>query len=386
MTFEEIQAPILSHTDERPYQQMSLIDLAERIDRFGDPIALHELHSFRTLFQLRGEEPMLMVSFITRVCEKSWVFRLCGYDRSAADVARDLTQDKFFQLSQEKGSKQSGPDYPGPDCRHYYRGFLAVVRKWQASQSQVGTLRDEIVAARILQRMVVRHIRLSCLEARRNANPTRSRYTWPVNGGSIAVFMPTAMRGCRRRTWLEENVDDPNPSRPDERNRIQAIINDRLGDIRHVPFDDDDGVSFRQPPRTGLVSSIEHDISVNGLAKVVADEKADNIHKQRPAIRSLGRSNLKRMILRVFEDLSSGSYEEKALAEGFGLSRATVSRFAGIRWDMSRRIPDLWVNLSQTLANHASFIEAAQDANVWQEVQKVLGHHREIPARRTHDA
>jgi len=226
---------------------------------------------------------------------------------------------------------------------------------------------------------------LSCLEARRNANPTKSRYTWLVNGGSITVFMPTAMPGCRRRTWLEENVDDPNPFHSGERNRIQAIVNERLGDIRHVPFDDDDEVSFRQPPRTGSVSSLEHDISVNGLARVVADEKADNIDKQRPAIQYLGRSNLKRLILRIFEDLSSESFEEKALAAAFCLSRATVSRFAGSRWKKSRRIPDLWMNLAQTVSAHTAFIEVAQDAGVWQQIRQVLGNHRQAREGRTHD-
>ena len=285
---EEIQTPVPSGMDNRPYRYMSLIDLADRIVRFRDRIALEELHSHRRLFQIRGEDPMLMMPFIVRVCDMPWVFRQCGYDCVAADKVPGWTADRFLQLSPEDGSKRSRTRHPGPDCRHYFRGFLAVVRKWQESQDQVGPLREEIVAARILQRMVVRHIRLSCLEARRNADPTRSRYTWMVNGGSVPVFMPTALPGCRRRAWLEDNVDAPDPSRPGERNRIQAIINERLGDIRHVPFDDNDGVSCRQPPRTGLVSSIEHEISVNGLAKVVADEKVDNILTLRPAIRSLG--------------------------------------------------------------------------------------------------
>jgi len=123
---------------------------------------------------------------------------------------------------------------------------------------------------------------------------------------------------------------------------------------------------------------IEEQISVNGLADTVADEKAENIEQQRPTIRRLGEGKLKQLIQSVFTDLADGSYEEKQIAASFGLSRATFSRFAGSRWHhhckdpIVTSVPDLWRNTAQTLAGHSDFVIAAQKAGVWKRVSGIL--------------
>ena len=96
------------------------------------------------------------------------------------------------------------------------------------------------------------------------------------------------------------------------------------------------------------------------------------------AIRALGKSRLKQLILRIFDELNEEAYEEKRLADAFGLSRATFSRFAGSRWKShsSGQIPDLWANTAQTLAGHGRFVEAAEEAGVWDEVQKIVTGNR----------
>jgi hypothetical protein len=115
-------------------------------------------------------------------------------------------------------------------------------------------------------------------------------------------------------------------------------------------------------------------ITVEGLARAVADEKVNNIDHQRPKIQELGPKRLKRLILRAFQDLHDGCYQEKRLAERFRRSRPTVSRFAGSRWRTRPDAPppDLWVNVAEVLAANDDFVEAAKAVGVWPRVQDVL--------------
>ena len=83
------------------------------------------------------------------------------------------------------------------------------------------------------------------------------------------------------------------------------------------------------------------------------------------------------MIRRIFLDLSDDRYNEAELARRFGLSKATVSRFAGSRWlersrDGDVAVPDLWANTAHVLARYGPFVEAAEQAGVWKRVRAIL--------------
>ena len=58
----------------------------------------------------------------------------------------------------------------------------------------------------------------------------------------------------------------------------------------------------------------------------------------------------------------------------FKISRSTLSRFAGSRWNIStsERCPDLWSNLARVLANNKYFTKAAKDYGIWDKVQKTI--------------
>jgi hypothetical protein len=82
---------------------------------------------------------------------------------------------------------------------------------------------------------------------------------------------------------------------------------------------------------------------------------------------------LKRLILRIFKDLSGGKYEDKKVARRFGLSKATFSRFAGSRWLTTQSaVPDLWRNTAEVLSTHPIFKEVAINTGFWEQVQSAL--------------
>ena len=371
------------------YPGLSPIGLLERVIESNDRMALREIHDHRLLFQFKDGQFMLLASFVSNLRTSSWAIRLVGHNDVLLERAYDLTIDKFLRFPQNNGDA-SKVKSRGPDCRIYFRRILKTAMKWIEKNPTAHPFETEIAVARIFQKSVNLAFRFSCLEARREVNPARNRYAWSLPGGVIYVWMPTSL--SNRKAWLKANVDDPDPARPDERYRVQAIIDANLGVPRHVPLEDDGHQpTMRGCQDTHFQSMLDEQVSVHGLARVVADEKAQDIHKQRWAIRALGKTALRRLILDIFEDLCGDEYEEKRLAETFGISRPTFSRFAGSRWQTTpnARPPDLWVNVAQTLAGHRVFIEAAEQAGVWSLVKRFLQNlqnHLKLHTRRHNDA
>ena len=82
---------------------------------------------------------------------------------------------------------------------------------------------------------------------------------------------------------------------------------------------------------------------------------------------------LKRLVLRIFEELCHGEYNDGKVAKDFGLSKATFSRFAGSRWTKSGSVtPDLWVNTAQVLSAHKDFKKVAVESGVLGKVEATL--------------
>jgi hypothetical protein len=221
-----------------------------------------------------------------------------------------------------------------------------------------------------MQGLVRRHFYRSLLEAERQANPFRSRYNWRVRGRTICVWLPVSLVGRERREWLEKNIDNPNPFREGERERVQAIVYSKLVRERSVDYTEDTDNSSEEKNLNGDDSG---EIFTTSLAEVIAKEKARNIQLQRRSIKALGEERLRQLILRIFENLNCGEYEDGKVARDFGIAKATFSRFAGSRWfQKASAIPDLWRNTAEVLSENPIFEEVAKSAGVWEEVQNTL--------------
>ncbi len=365
-------------------RRLALVPLICRIVATGNRAAMWEFQQHRTPFQTADGSQMSLATFLDRLRQTSSAWRNCGRDSVALDRAYDLTVSKFL----ERPRARAGHRRQGPDSRYYYQGFLDVFDKWRSDHPSAGTLEEEAAAAVLLQRYVLHQFRKSCEEVRRRANPALSRYTWRLPGGRIVVRMPVSIARRERRRWLEDNIDNPDPRRPGERERVQAIIDARLGIPRHVRVDGNG--DSHSASRTGESPRSPFDvvITAEGLAKAVAEEKTANLDHQRPAIKELGRAKLGRFILQAFQDLHDGRYQEKRLAKRFGLSRPTVSRFAGSRWRARPETPppDLWANVAQVLAANDDLVEAAKATGAWPRVQETILQAAQSRNGRSHHA
>jgi len=359
--------------------------LIDRVASSLDIEALTELHQHRHVFRRAGRQPLRLVEFVASLAESART----KWPVSALDRATDLTVDKFSALPLADATTAGGAVAEpglgsarrGIDCRRYWAPVADFARARIAERGSVSALEEESVTSRALQGQVVRQFRLSLLEGVRGGS--LSRYQWRVDGrGVIRVLLPRSLPGRARRGWLESAVPDANPQNPGEEFRIQQIIDHHFADAGQVPLDAvpeeavmDDRAWFEgghgdaMPDRPSL--------AVGRLAEVVADEKAATIHRQRPAIRSLGRDRLRQLVLRIFDRLADEEYVESEIAAEMGLSKPTFSRFGGHRWRSATAgrgaavIPDLWRNTAGILSGNAEFVDACVRAGVWQRVREI---------------
>jgi len=352
--------------------------LAQQVVLNSDREALLELLQ-RPAFMWADSRRVNLVDFVYAL---SASFRKTQYEELLYR-AHALTVDKFSAMPDTHrgpGNPRASDDRPanrvGTDCRHYYRAWLGLFGERLAPNA--AELRQEALAGLTLQTFVVRQFHRSLQEARRNANPCVHRYVWRVNGTAATFIMPRAMSGREKRVWLEENVGSLFPRDLEERYHVQELIDAQLNAHAATVFHEGCKASHRKAPSGTRAWSVEHEVSVKGLAQTLADEKADKLDTLRPSIRALGRKKLKGLILAVVEGLSRGSYHEGELARQFGMTASSFSRFCGSKWAERKAastvhtVPTLWANLTGLLARHERFVLAAQDAGVWESVQTVI--------------
>ena len=331
----------------RPYAEAPLLTVLERIAHAGDREAMDELHSHRWPCRIRGRR-LRILEYLQHLAEQREAQECCGHDAVALDQALDLAVDKFHNLP--------GSEDHGTNARYYIGACVELARR-QCDHS--GPLERERIAEAALQSMVARHFFLSCREARRRHRGWVSRYAWHVGGQTLWLWLPTDIAGSQRRQWLERHIPDVEPNRCGERHRVQEQI-DRLCTHRQIhSLNDSDPLADGQ---NGLPWSLEYGLSVHGLSETVAQEKAATLEHQRRSIRELGSDRLAEMIRAIFEALADGQYRPADIARQFGLTRPTLSRFAGSTWMRSRdgRIPDLWANTAHVLSQHKPFREAVE--------------------------
>jgi hypothetical protein len=362
------------------YRRLSLVALIKKIVEESDPLALKEFHDNRPIFRFRyGEKRDLrFVEFLRALCtgvenEESWG----RHDYTFTELIYDLTMDKFCNLPKPSSSfTKNHIDNNQPrsrqrsDCRKPFKAFLKRISKDFKISPPASQLEAETRAAARMQGLVKHHFQYSQIEARRQKNLLWSRYNWNIDGDIIVVYLPRNISGRKRGEWLAKNIKDADPKRPNEKERIQRIIDQKL------VFQAVDGLieDLADPDteQNQLWPKNEEQFGIS-LAIVVADEKARNIHEQRRSIRNLGEEKLKHLILRIFEDIKYDDYQDKEIAIDFGLSKATFSRFAGSDWAKTKStIPDLWLNTAKVLTQHDGFKQIALKAGYLKEVETTL--------------
>ncbi|MBC8469727.1 MAG: hypothetical protein ISS77_02535 [Phycisphaerae bacterium] len=351
------------------YNQLSLIELTSRIAQSGDKKALTELHQNRDLFRFKDSRALVIVDFLVKLKNQPQSRRWCNNNQIILEKAFDLTLSKFLNIPDKNSNSSDKPETNGPDCRYYYKAYNGRVLSDIQSKNLSDELEIEFMAAKLLQNLVFRHFYLSCLECRRVEQKFIRRICYQYNSQNLYLWIPCAMTSKMFKKWFNQNITNGCGQQD-----IQELIDSSLFSGKLITLQSLDSIAKQNIEADVFPALIKEQITTDGLARTVADEKADNIDYQRPAIKSLGRAILKKLILRIFTSLAESTNDYQSILSDFGLSKATFSRFAGTRWTNNNgsqkqvSIPDLWKNTAQILAHHPDFTEAVKKAGLWKNV------------------
>lgn len=311
--------------------------------------SLTELLAQRSVFTIGDERHLLFVEFVRRLADDA---RRRGWGRYADSAATAVT-DRFSRIPS---------DSRGVDCRKTYRIALDLLGSTTADELQA-----ESDLSRVLTALARKCFERALREARRSDD--RTRFVWQVQGAQLRLLMPRTLAGDERPQWLQRNIPDVVATRAGERERVQAIIDARLG-VSMASVDDE---RVGQIAASAVHASHALDkIESSTLGECVAEEKAAAVAELRPSIRKLGPRMVRSLVVEIFQRIDAGDYHESEIAAKFGIDAASFSRFAGGRWKASGRVPDLWRNLAKLLASHERFRHLCEDAGVWRRVQGIV--------------
>ena len=377
MKTETIPSPSIDHKSQIDYGKLTVLQLADRISNSGDAKALRELHNNRRFYYREDRRSYRLAEYIATLKSSKIARQWCGRAPLALEEAYDRTIDKFNNLPARAGDNKQ-KECQGPDCQLYFSAYLAFTTAHLEEKPPANALEAELISLEMLRRMIDRQFYLSCLDARRKEYGFAARrYRWRFDSGDLYIWLPFEVHHCQ--SWLQANVGEVDPLRRGEKNRVQVIVDRLLARRKLYSLSELCHVERRLLRRPGRpVCLTEEQVSVDGLAQTVADEKAENMERQRRTIQLLGKDKLKELIHTVFARLACGEYVEKDIADFFELSPATFSRFAGSHWKRCsgrtdvEAVPVLWRNVAHTLAGHSKFVMAASKARVLKCVQEIL--------------
>jgi len=361
--------------------RLPTVELVRCIIDHSDRVALNILLETRRLFHLKDKPPLSLPGFLMELRARLTSMKECHiHDLEMADCAYDLTLAKYSNLPNPTKRKSNHHSVKGAgiDCRNYYRAFLRSMQ-WMIDEGKISSQsQEESKASGTLQNMVYMNYLRSRQECLRKTKLS-IRYAWQVEGMTYYLWYPSWITSKEFREWLEENVRDVSPGDPEERKRIQSLIDANLGRGYDISFDKVDfDKNLSRDENLSSVEFYERFIFTGRLADNVAQKKVGEIDSLRPAIKKLGAKKLERLILQIFSALAGGEYQTSRFAEQYGISKASMSRFAGSKWREKIRgseavsVPDLWKNTAHILSGNPDFMEMVLTSGTLIQVEEVL--------------
>jgi len=342
------------------YEKLTIAELAGWIVEDADRAARDEIVN-RPIFFVNGGS--LTLPGYIRLLKDS--IKLSKYASvMLIEGAFDRTQLKFFSLPGEGNSNV--------DCRCYYGPFLKYLEPLICDKD---VIEQERIAADKLRSFVYRHFKWSLSDAARKENFSKS-YLWNIDGVSYRLQMATVMTGAQCKKWLEENISRPDTKNTYEQQRIQQIIDEHLFVPSMIPLRADSFDTFTSKTISPLGELIENEMKKDGrdLSVCIAEEKSDNLDSLRASIARLGRDKVRKLVIAIFDEISTDSFRPSVLGRKFGLSPAAMTRFASLKWDRcnGNNIPQLWANTARYVVNLPQYSKILYETGLYDKVSSIV--------------
>jgi hypothetical protein len=343
-------------------------ELIEKIAYHSDVDALNEILTNRALFKLDNKR-YLLSEFLIRLRNKKFSqYIVVGknireIDEYLDDVY-DRTLDKYMILKPKtKNEKTEDPYYN----IHYHNVYKKITEEKEKNLPK-WEYEVEARVEKTFRNHVIGQIKQSWLETLREKNKLYRRARRPISGKKVELKKPYWIEKRAFRKWLKKNIN-PDWSQKGEKERIQNMIYNQYGYGNIVSIEDQTDRNYALATFMEPIDYKEKVERKEYLVRTIADEKADSIEQQRPAIRNLGKEKLKQLVFKILNNITKRGYKDIEIAHEFKLTKATFSRFAG-KFHKKRKIgdspiiPDLWENIAQFVIKDPYFIQIAADLEI----------------------
>jgi hypothetical protein len=358
---------MLEVSDVIEYKSLSIFELIKRISIHEDHNALNNLLSFRKLLIINGNR-IILPEYLKQLREnKFYPYLNISNHETKLDEKLDLINDRTLQKFSvlKKYSKK----IDGPYCNNQYNELYKQLNDYYKSEKTISQLDLELKAESLFKGMVIRHLKYSWLEVCRKTNRLYQRYRWVLAKGVIELMKPVSIKGREFTKWLEEHIENPDPSNKGEKYRIQNAVDNWFGHSSEIDYE---SIVYRQNDK--IDPNIDIERYPENFTTLIANEKSTNINKLRPSIRSLGKIKLKMFISKILDNIVYDEDKDISIAKEFGLSKAAYSRFAGKNWKNNNdgEVPDLWKNIAQIITSDPIFLELAISLGINTDIDSIL--------------
>ncbi len=349
------------------YSSLSTFELIERVSVLEDHNALNYFLSFRKLFTISGKR-VLLPEYLLKLKEgKFYPYLIISNNETKLDEKLDLISDRTLQKFSVL--KKYSEKIEGPYCNNQYNELYKLLTDYYKSEKTISQLDLELKAESCLKGMVIRHLKFSWLEACRKTNRLYQRYRWLLTGGAIELMKPIGIKGREFTKWLENNIENPDPSNKGEKYRIQNAVDNWFGHSSEIDYE---SIAYSQHDKFDQYFYSER--YPEDFVTLVANEKSENINKLKPSIRLLGLNKLKKFIKEILDNIMYNENKDISIAKEYGLSKATYSRFAGKNWKNNNNgeVPDLWKNIAHIITSDPTFTEMAISFRIKTVIDSIL--------------
>lgn len=345
----------MANENRQKYASLSTYELIKRIVQYCDVDERNYLLDFRRIIQ-HEKTWMLIPEYILYLCKYEIPFNL---DRSKYED-REEFEDRVYELTNARFIEFPKENSRGEGCLNQYNHILNVVRESDYPEDSIKI--EQLISAE-LKKTIRRQFYLCIKEGHRQINPFQKRYEWRRDGKKIIMlYRPTTVDVGSVTRWLDESFPVIDDTDPEFKEKVQDALDQRFGSGFFIRLDEeyDDGDQKFEIP----VAPKEYDASPDyqEIISWVVKRKDLEFDELRSGIQNLGRERVKELVFEIMDSNSKGKYEQNKIAEAFGVSKSTMSRFAGTKWDTEQEtVPDLWRNAIRVILAKPEFIELAAE-------------------------
>jgi hypothetical protein len=356
------------------YKHLSTFELIKNIVLHSDNIALNQILSTRKLLVLNRKR-CLLSEYLWQLKERNF-YPFIFIDKNEWNIDEKI--DRTYDRALQKFSVLKPPiitnEDEGPYCDNQYRELYKKINELKVEGEICNEFDCEKEIEKILQNIVVRHLKYSWLEVCRQINHFYHRYRWELPTETMELKKPRWKKGNEFRRWLDINVRDGNNEKSLERKQVQKQIYDWFGHPSDMSIDVDNDIRNKLYVLDDPIEIMEKEDMGNRFYESIENEKANNIQHLRPSIRKLGKEKVKELVHNILHNFTNDDYTDTTVANEFGLSKATFSRFAGKDWRKGEvtETPDLWRNIAHIVNSDPKFQEATIDFGVRDVIDIVL--------------